>query len=75
MQAFKTYKLGGKLSELLYSPAAVHGMDLKAASLRPRARANPMLAVCQTTLYLYGGVVEVSQQPLLLPSGPCAVHS
>ena len=48
------------MSELLYSPAAVHGMDLKAASLKPRARANPMLTVCHNTLYLYGGVVEVS---------------
>ena len=63
VQAFKTYKLGGKLSELLYSPAAVHGMDLQAASVKPRARANPMMAVCHNTLFLYGGVVEVNPPP------------
>ncbi|KAK9802848.1 hypothetical protein WJX73_007641 [Symbiochloris irregularis] len=65
-KAYKTYKLGGKLSELLYSPAAAHGVDLTAASVKPRARANPMLTVCHHTLYLYGGVVEVAHTDITL---------
>ena len=36
-QAYKTYRLGGKLSELLYSPAAF-GIDLSHQDMpRPRA--------------------------------------
>ena len=58
-QAYTTYKLGGPVSELLYSPAA-YGIDFAARDApRPRARANPMLAVAGNTLWLLGGVVEV----------------
>ena len=47
------------MSELLYSPAA-YGIDIAARDApRPRARANPMLAVAGNTLWLLGGVVEV----------------
>jgi hypothetical protein len=39
-QAFKTYRLGGKMSELLYSPAA-YGIDLSHKDMpRPRARSR-----------------------------------
>ena len=59
MQAYTTYKLGGPVSELLYSPAT-YGIDFAARDApRPRARANPMLAVAGNTLWLLGGVVEV----------------
>lgn len=59
MQAYTTYKLGGPVSELLYSPAA-YGIDFAARDApRPRARANPMLAVAGNMLWLLGGVVEV----------------
>ena len=35
-QAFQTYKLGGKMSELLYSPAA-YGIDLSSKDMpKPR---------------------------------------
>ena len=60
-QAYLTYRLGGAVSELLYSPAT-YGIDYgsSAGALpRPRARANPMMAVCGNTLCLLGGVVEV----------------
>jgi hypothetical protein len=58
-QAYTSYKLGGPLSELLYSPAAF-GIDFGARDApRPRARANPMLGVCGNTLWLLGGAVEV----------------
>ena len=58
-QAYKTYKLGGKLSEMLYSPAA-YGVDFSGRDLpRPKARANAHLAVVGNTLWLMGGLVEV----------------
>ncbi len=59
VQAYKTYKLGGKISELLYSPAA-YGIDLSSQHLlKPRARASPMMGVSGNTLYMMGGMVEV----------------
>ena len=36
LQAFQTYKLGGKMSELLYSPAA-YGIDMSSKDMpKPR---------------------------------------
>lgn len=65
-QAYKTYRLGGQVSELLYSPAA-YGIDLSARdALRPRARAAPMLAVLRGTLWLLGGQVEVAHTDIVL---------
>ena len=59
-QAYKAYKLGGKVSELLYSPA-LYGIALSAQNMpKPRARCSPMLAVVGNTLWLFGGTVEVS---------------
>ena len=53
------YKLGGKLSEMLYSPAT-YGVDFSGKNLpRPKARANGNLAVTGNTLWLMGGIVEV----------------
>ena len=58
-QAYTTYKLGGQVSELLYSPATF-GLDLSAKDMiKPRARAAPMLAVLRNTLWMFGGTVEV----------------
>ena len=58
-QAYTTYKLGGKLSEMLYSPAT-YGVDFSGKNLpRPKARANGNLAVTGNTLWLMGGIVEV----------------
>ena len=60
LQAYKAYKLGGKVSELLYSPA-LYGVDLSAQNMpKPRARSSPMMAVVGNTLWLFGGTVEVS---------------
>jgi N-acetylneuraminic acid mutarotase len=64
--ALATYRLGGQVSELLYSPAA-YGVDLSAAdALRPRARSAPMAAVLKNTLYLAGGIVEVEHTDVVL---------
>ena len=72
LQAYKAYKLGGKVTELLYSPA-LYGIDLSAQNMpKPRARAAPMMAVVGNTLWLFGGSVEVcSQHMLLVPSTFC----
>lgn len=52
--------MGGKLSELLYSPA-LFGIDLSAQNMpKPRARSSPMTAVVGNTLWLYGGTVEIA---------------
>lgn len=60
LQAYKAYKLGGRVSELLYSPA-LYGIDLSAQNMPvPRARAAPLMAVVGNTLWLVGGSVEVS---------------
>eukprot|EP00884_Botryococcus_braunii_P008682 jgi/Botrbrau1/17815/Bobra.0127s0060.1 len=65
-KAYKTYKLGGKISELLYSPAA-YGIDLSSQHiLKPRARANPMMTVYGNTLVLMGGIVEVESKDVTL---------
>lgn len=59
LQAYTTYKLGGQISELLYSPAT-YGVDLSAKDMiKPKARAAPMMAVLRNTLWLWGGTVEV----------------
>ena len=59
LQAYKAYKLGGRVTELLYSPA-LYGIDLSAQNMpKPRARAAPMMAVVGNTLWLFGGSVEV----------------
>ncbi|KAL0040670.1 hypothetical protein WJX79_001168 [Trebouxia sp. C0005] len=59
-KAYKAYQLGGKVSELLYSPA-LYGIDLSAQNMpKPRARCSPMLAVVGNTLWLFGGTVEIA---------------
>lgn len=66
LQAYTTYKLGGQISELLYSPATF-GLDLSAKDMiRPRARAAPMMAVLRNTLWMWGGMVEVGARLLYL---------
>lgn len=58
-KAFKLYKIGGTISEVLYSPAA-YGVDLSSLNApRPRARINAGLAVVKNQLYLFGGIVEI----------------
>jgi hypothetical protein len=58
LQAYKTYRLGGEISELLYSPAT-YGLDLSSKDLiKPRARAAPMLCVLRNTMWMLGGQVR-----------------
>ncbi|KAL0055849.1 hypothetical protein WJX82_005035 [Trebouxia sp. C0006] len=65
-KAYKAYKLGGKVSELLYSPA-LYGIDLSAQNMpKPRARCSPMVAVVGNTLWLFGGTVEIALDDISL---------
>ena len=64
--ALKTYKLGGQISELLYSPAT-YGIDLSAKDvIKPRARSAPMLAVLRHTMWMWGGMVEIGHSDVVL---------
>ena len=64
--ALKAYKLGGQISELLYSPAT-YGIDLSAKDMiKPRARSAPMLAVLRNTLWMLGGMVEIGHSDVVL---------
>ncbi|KAK9823375.1 hypothetical protein WJX72_002326 [[Myrmecia] bisecta] len=65
-KAYKTYKLGGQVSELLYSPAT-YGVDFSAKDMpRPRGRASPLMAVQGKMLWLYGGSVEIAHTDITL---------
>jgi hypothetical protein len=65
-KAFTAYRLGGAVSELLYSPATF-GLDLSAVDqIRPRARSAPSLAVLRGTLWMWGGTVEVAHTDVVL---------
>lgn len=65
-KAYETYKVGGKVSELLYSPAT-YGIDWDSKELiRPRARSAPTLFVLKNTLWLWGGMVEIGHTDVVL---------
>jgi len=58
-KAYLTYRVGGVVSELLYSPAS-YGVDPGSKDYpKPRARINAMMAVAGGDLWIYGGIVEV----------------
>ena len=65
-KAYETYRVGGKISELLYSPAT-YGIDWDSKELiRPRARSAPSLFVLKNTLWLWGGMVEIGHTDVVL---------
>lgn len=65
-QAYKLYRVGGAISEVLYSPAA-YGIDLSSrAAPKPRARINANMAVVKNTLWLFGGIVEIGDREVTL---------
>lgn len=65
-KAYTTYKLGGQMSELLYSPAT-YGIDLSAKDMiKPRARAAPMMVVLRNTMWMWGGTVEIEHTDINL---------
>lgn len=65
-KAFKVYRLGGTISEVLYSPAA-YGVDLSSRNApKPRARINASACVLRNTLYMFGGCVEIGDKEVTL---------
>ena len=63
-KAFKLYKVGGQVSELLYSPGS--GEAAPRTAPRPRGRMNAAVAVRGNVLYLYGGAVEIGDAEVAL---------
>jgi hypothetical protein len=71
-KAYKLYKIGGAISEVLYSPAA-YGVDLSSRNApKPRARINSNACVVKNTLWLFGGAVEISDKEVSAQSA-CGV--
>ncbi|KAL4432778.1 hypothetical protein ABPG77_008104 [Micractinium sp. CCAP 211/92] len=63
---YKTYRLGGQISELLYSPAT-YGVDFSSKDLiKPRARAAPMLCVSAQHAVDAGRPSEISHTDIVL---------
>lgn len=69
-RAYKLYRIGGTVSEVLYSPAA-YGVDLSSRDApKPRARINASACVVKSTLWLFGGCVEVGDKEVCLCFAP-----
>ncbi|KAI8464529.1 MAG: hypothetical protein J3K34DRAFT_474238 [Monoraphidium minutum] len=65
-KAYTLYKVGGVMSELLYSPAA-YGLDMSVRNMpKPRARISPQVAVVGNAMWLLGGTVEVGDKEITL---------
>lgn len=64
-KAYHTYRMGGQISELLYSPAA-YGIDLSDSGPKPRARSAPMVTVLKNKMWVWGGIVEISHNDVVL---------
>ena len=65
-KAYRTYKLGGVISELLYSPAA-YGIDMSIKNMpKPKGRINAQVAVVGNEAWLLGGIVEIGEQEITL---------
>lgn len=62
-KAYKVYKLGGAVSELLYSPATARAAK---DAPKPIGRINPGLVVLGDNLWLLGGVLEVGDEEVTL---------
>lgn len=56
-KAYKLYKVGGVVSELLYSPGS--GEAPPKSLPKPRGRINAAIAIKANSMYLFGGVVEL----------------
>ena len=63
-KAYRVYKLGGALSEMLYAPA--QGVAPKKDGPKPLGRINAGLAVVAGNMYLYGGLIEMGDVEVCL---------
>ncbi|KAG2454221.1 hypothetical protein HYH02_001255 [Chlamydomonas schloesseri] len=70
-KAYIAYRVGGVVSELLYSPATF-GLDLSTLNMpKPKARIGALTAVVANTLWLLGGTVEVGSKEITLDDMWC----
>jgi len=65
-KAYKVYRLGGKVSEILYSPAQYGVAPDSGSHAKPRGRINAAAAVVGNTLWLFGGIVEIGDKEITL---------
>ena len=63
-KAYKLYRVGGQVSELLYSPGS--GEAAPKTAPRPRGRMNAAVAVRGNNMYLFGGAVEIGDTEVAL---------
>ena len=63
-KAMKLYRVGGVVSELLYSPGT--GEEAPKPTAKPRGRINASVCVVGNDLWLYGGIVEVGDVEVVL---------
>ena len=63
-KAYKTYKIGGKVNELLYSPAVIKGSNAKIVLPRPRIKGS--MVVIDNVLWLYGGSFETDEEEVTM---------
>ena len=63
-KAYKLYRVGGQVSELLYSPGS--GEAAPKTAPRPRGRMNAAVAVRGNNLYMFGGAVEIGDTEVAL---------
>ena len=59
-KAYKLYKVGGVVSELLYSPGS--GEAAPKTLPKPRGRINAAISIKANSMYLFGGVVELGDR-------------
>eukprot|EP00873_Tetraselmis_striata_P018332 jgi/Tetstr1/438596/TSEL_027147.t1 len=65
-KAYKVYRLGGKVSEILYSPAQYGIAPESGKHPKPRERINAAAAVVGNTMWLFGGIVELGDKEITL---------
>jgi hypothetical protein len=63
-KAMKLYRVGGVISELLYSPGT--GEETPKATAKPRGRINASVCVVGNEMFLYGGMVEIGDVEVIL---------
>mmetsp|Transcript_4365 Transcript_4365/g.11848 ORF Transcript_4365/g.11848 Transcript_4365/m.11848 type:complete len:564 (-) Transcript_4365:268-1959(-) len=65
-KAYRTYRLGGAVSEILYSPAA-YGLDMSSRNMpKPKARIAAQACVVGNVLWLFGGTIEIGDKEVTL---------
>ena len=70
-KAFKLYKVGGRVNELLYSPAIVRQDPGSKRIVHPNPRIKANVAIVEHVLWLYGGSFEAQDKEVTLDDVWC----